>query len=167
MRIASFTVAGRATYGLLDGSTLREAAPGLRKECPDLSSLLAAGRLEDLQGRLGDETIDVDSVRFLPVVPVPGKILCVGVNYRPHVEEMGREIPAHPVVFVRFPDSLVGHGEPLVRPRLSEQYDFEGELELSQRDASTFVSELEASPAIVNGYILSSISSRVSLIDGV
>lgn len=144
MRIASFTVAGRATYGLLDGSTLREAAPGLRKECPDLSSLLAAGRLEDLQGRLGDETIDVDSVRFLPVVPVPGKILCVGVNYRPHVEEMGREIPAHPVVFVRFPDSLVGHGEPLVRPRLSEQYDFEGELAVVIGRTARYVEAAEA-----------------------
>ena len=56
------------------------------------------------------------------------KILCVGVNYRPHIEEMGREVPDYPVVFTRFPSSLVGDGEDLVRPRVSEQYDFEGEL---------------------------------------
>lgn len=56
------------------------------------------------------------------------KILCVGVNYRPHIEEMGREVPDYPVVFVRFPSSLVGDGEPLIRPRVSEKYDFEGEL---------------------------------------
>jgi len=56
------------------------------------------------------------------------KILCVGVNYRPHIEEMGREIPEYPVVFVRFPGSLVGDGEALLRPRVSEQFDFEGEL---------------------------------------
>ena len=56
------------------------------------------------------------------------KILCVGVNYRPHIEEMGREIPEYPVVFVRFPGSLVSDGEPMLRPRVSEQYDFEGEL---------------------------------------
>jgi len=56
------------------------------------------------------------------------KILCVGVNYRPHIEEMGREIPAYPVVFIRFPGSLVNDGEPLLRPRISEQFDFEGEL---------------------------------------
>lgn len=56
------------------------------------------------------------------------KILCVGVNYRPHIEEMGREIPSHPVVFIRFPGSLVEDGEPLLRPRVSEQFDFEGEL---------------------------------------
>ena len=56
------------------------------------------------------------------------KILCVGVNYRPHIEEMGREVPDYPVVVVRFPSSLVGDGEPLIRPRVSEKYDFEGEL---------------------------------------
>ena len=56
------------------------------------------------------------------------RILCVGVNYRPHIEEMGRELPDHPVVFTRFPSSLVGNGEALIRPRVSEQYDFEGEL---------------------------------------
>lgn len=56
------------------------------------------------------------------------KILCVGVNYRPHIEEMGRDLPEYPVVFTRFASSLVGHDEPLVRPRVSEQFDFEGEL---------------------------------------
>lgn len=56
------------------------------------------------------------------------KILCVGVNYRPHIEEMGREIPDYPVVFTRFPSSLVGPDEPVIRPQASEQFDFEGEL---------------------------------------
>lgn len=56
------------------------------------------------------------------------KILCVGVNYRPHIEEMGREIPDYPVVFTRFASSLVGPDEPVIRPRVSEQFDFEGEL---------------------------------------
>ena len=58
----------------------------------------------------------------------PKKILCVGVNYRPHIEEMGREVPDYPVVFTRFPSSLVGHDEPVIRPRVSEQFDYEGEL---------------------------------------
>jgi 2-keto-4-pentenoate hydratase/2-oxohepta-3-ene-1,7-dioic acid hydratase in catechol pathway len=56
------------------------------------------------------------------------RILCVGVNYRPHIEEMGREVPDYPVVFTRFTSSLVGNGEALARPAISEQYDFEGEL---------------------------------------
>ena len=56
------------------------------------------------------------------------KILCVGVNYRPHIEEMGRDIPAYPVVFTRFPSSLVSDGEAIIRPAVSDQLDFEGEL---------------------------------------
>ncbi len=58
------------------------------------------------------------------------RILCVGVNFRPHIEEMGREVPDYPVVFTRFPSSLVGPGEPVVRPAVSGQFDFEGELAL-------------------------------------
>ena len=58
------------------------------------------------------------------------RILCVGVNYRPHIEEMGRDVPDYPVVFTRFPSSLVSNGEALIRPSVSKQYDFEGELVL-------------------------------------
>ena len=57
-----------------------------------------------------------------------GKILCVGVNYRPHIEEMGREVPEYPVVFARFPESVVRNGEAIIRPAVSDQLDFEGEL---------------------------------------
>ncbi|MCO4811650.1 MAG: fumarylacetoacetate hydrolase family protein [Gammaproteobacteria bacterium] len=72
------------------------------------------------------------------------KILCVGVNYRPHIEEMGREIPEHPVVFVRFPGSLVNAGEAMLRPRVSEQYDFEGELAIVIGKAARHVSRADA-----------------------
>ena len=72
------------------------------------------------------------------------KILCVGVNYRPHIEEMGREIPEHPVVFVRFPGSLVNAGEAMLRPRVSEQYDFEWELAIVIGKAARHVSRADA-----------------------
>ena len=72
------------------------------------------------------------------------KILCVGVNYRPHIEEMGREIPEYPVVFVRFPGSLVSAGEAMLRPRVSEQYDFEGELAIVIGKVARHVSRADA-----------------------
>ena len=72
------------------------------------------------------------------------KILCVGVNYRPHIEEMGREIPEYPVVFVRFPGSLVDDGEAMLRPRVSEQYDFEGELAIVIGKVARHVSRADA-----------------------
>jgi 2-keto-4-pentenoate hydratase/2-oxohepta-3-ene-1,7-dioic acid hydratase in catechol pathway len=79
------------------------------------------------------------------------KILCVGVNYRPHIEEMGREIPEHPVVFTRFASSLVGHGEPVIRPRVSEQFDFEGELAVVIGKTARYVSR-ESALDYVGGY---------------
>jgi 2-keto-4-pentenoate hydratase/2-oxohepta-3-ene-1,7-dioic acid hydratase in catechol pathway len=127
VRIASFEVADRVSYGIADGDTIREAGPAVRKRYPDVRSLLAADALAVLGDDPGEAFAPAD-LRFLPAVPNPDKILCVGVNYRPHVEEMGRAIPDNPVVFVRFPGSIVGHEQPLVRPAVSGQYDFEGEL---------------------------------------
>jgi len=72
------------------------------------------------------------------------KILCVGVNYRPHIEEMGREMPDYPVVFTRFASSLVGPDEPVIRPRVSEQFDFEGELAVVIGKAARHVRQDEA-----------------------
>jgi 2-keto-4-pentenoate hydratase/2-oxohepta-3-ene-1,7-dioic acid hydratase in catechol pathway len=107
---------------------IREASDGLRSRFADLRAVIEAGACSELQQDTGGVELDSEDVRFLPIVPNPDKILCVGVNYRPHIEEMGRQVPDHPVVFVRFPGSMVGHGEGIVRPRISQQFDFEGEL---------------------------------------
>lgn len=74
--------------------------------------------------------LDAGTLRFLPPVPVPPKILCIGLNYRDHTKESGFEQPAHPTVFARFASSLAAHGQAIVRPDCSEQLDFEGELVL-------------------------------------
>ena len=127
MRVASFEVADRQSYGIVDGDRLRESSPALRAKYRDLRAVIAAGAMAQIADDTG-EAFAFSDVKFLPVIPNPDKILCVGVNYLPHIEEMGREAPEHPVVFVRFPGSVVGHGQPLLRPRISEQFDFEGEL---------------------------------------
>ena len=72
------------------------------------------------------------------------RILCVGINYRPHIEEMGREVPEYPVVFVRFPSSLVGDGEAIIKPAVSGQFDFEGELGVVIDKEARHVSRAEA-----------------------
>ena len=72
----------------------------------------------------------LDDIIFLPVIPRPGKILCAGLNYRSHVAEMGRELPKQPSMFARFADTLVGHGGAMIRPTVSDHFDFEGELAL-------------------------------------
>ena len=84
--------------------------------------LLAAGR-----ALLAGPEIDLEAVELPPPLPSPGKIICVGLNYAEHSAESGYELPAYPTIFGRFASSLSGHGAPIVRPRVSEQLDYEGE----------------------------------------
>jgi 2-keto-4-pentenoate hydratase/2-oxohepta-3-ene-1,7-dioic acid hydratase in catechol pathway len=69
-------------------------------------------------------------IKFLPVIPHPEKILCAGVNYRDHAAEVGRELPKQPSMFVRFTDTLIGHDGTMIRPNVSDNFDYEGELAL-------------------------------------
>ncbi len=128
MRALSFEIDGRETYGLQIGEQVFEASAEWRRGNPDLKTVLASDRLDGLCDALSVEPIDAKRMVWLPTIPNPGKIICVGVNYRPHLKEMGREAPLKPLLFVRFPSSIVGHRQPLVRPRASDQYDFEGEV---------------------------------------
>jgi len=151
MRCVSFERSGHRSYGIERDGAVYEAAPSLRDECPDLRSLLRAGRLAELPDNVVAEGTDAAGIVHQPVIPNPDKILCVGVNYRPHVEEMGREIPAEPLVFVRFADSLSGHGALLRRPRVSAQYDYEGELAVVIGRRARYVSAAAAEDYIA-GY---------------
>ena len=71
--------------------------------------------------------VDLDAVELLPPLPTPGKIVCIGLNYADHSAESGFKVPDYPTVFGRFASSLIGHGAPIVRPRVSHQLDYEGE----------------------------------------
>jgi len=144
MKLASFKVNNKSTYGVLSGGELREPGNAFRARYPDLRSAIAAGALEELESSDIEASYDVDSVQFLPLIPNPDKILCVGVNYRPHIEEMGRDIPDHPVVFVRFSGSQAGHRQPVLRPQASEKFDFEGELAIVVGKPARHVSRVDA-----------------------
>mgnify|MGYP003571067306 FL=1 len=88
---------------------------------------------------------------FEPTVPDADKIICVGMNYRPHVAAAGRSVPEKPSLFVRFPSSVVGHGQSIVRPSVSNQYDFEGELAVIIGRRAHRVKE-ETALSFVGGY---------------
>lgn len=97
----------------------------------DLQSLLSrgSGAIRDAHDRLlSGPRIDLGEVRFLPPIRRPGKIICVGLNYRDHAAESGFDTSDYPTLFARFTSSLVGHNTPIVRPKVSDQLDYEGEL---------------------------------------
>jgi acylpyruvate hydrolase len=99
---------------------------------PSLDQLVAEGRsaLSDMHGRLKDrgERLDPGGITLLPPFGNPAKIICVGLNYADHSAESGFATPAYPAIFTRLASSLIGHGAPIIRPRVSEQLDYEGEL---------------------------------------
>ena len=95
----------------------------------DLDAQIAAGTLAEAGTKAAaGEAIAEAALTFLPPVARPSKIVCLGLNYRDHAEESGLGIPEFPVLFARFPSSLIGHGAPIVLPRVSEQLDWEAEL---------------------------------------
>lgn len=129
MRLASFERRGRRGFGIVVGDGIVDLAARFAGKANSLREVLASVGARDLE-RLAGSAVDfgVDEVAFAPVIPDAAKLLCVGINYMPHIREMSRERPERPVIFVRFVDSVVGHGQPLLAPRESEQFDFEGEL---------------------------------------
>src|SRR6202021_2957394 len=82
----------------------------------------------EYQRLLAGEEIDPAEVEYLPPFPMPEKIVCVGLNYRDHAAESGFQAPAYPALFSRFASSLIGHRAAIVRPSVSDELDYEGEL---------------------------------------
>ncbi|MAC78715.1 MAG: 5-oxopent-3-ene-1,2,5-tricarboxylate decarboxylase [Rhodobacteraceae bacterium] len=128
MRISSYiTPDGRASYGIVKDGKLHDAGRALGATYPDLRAVIAAGALDALKDAAGD-VHDMSDVTLLSPVPNPDKIICIGLNYMTHIKETGRDVPKHPPVFTRYPSSVIGHDVPLIRPPVSDWFDFEGEL---------------------------------------
>jgi acylpyruvate hydrolase len=130
MRIVHFETRGVTGIAADEGSGwhgLTQHDGGSPGTLPELiaqgADLLSIGR------RLAQSPeIDLNAVRLLPPVPVPPKVLCVGLNYDDHLEESGLKKPTYPEIFARFASSLIAHREPIRRPRESTALDYEAEL---------------------------------------
>jgi 2-keto-4-pentenoate hydratase/2-oxohepta-3-ene-1,7-dioic acid hydratase in catechol pathway len=152
MKLASFTVAGRASYGVVEGDHVRDIGAVLGDRYPDLKAAIAAGALAAVaEASAGSARYALAEVTLLPVIPNPGKIFCVGHNYETHRQETGRDKTEHPSIFTRFADSQVAHGAPILRPRVSTMLDFEGELAVVIGTGGRFIAAGEAL-AHVAGY---------------
>ncbi|WP_225206698.1 fumarylacetoacetate hydrolase family protein [Novosphingobium huizhouense] len=113
---------GTKSFGRLDGDSIDDLGT------PGVASFLKDALGGDLAALAPTGRFARSAVRLLPVVPNPGKILCIGLNYATHVAETGRDQKEYPAVFTRWADTLVADGEPLVRPVESTRFDYEGEL---------------------------------------
>lgn len=133
MKLATYRDDHRTTFGVVTDAGVIDAVALLDGAVTSLRELLEHGLLPRLaELSVGARpTHDINAVEFLPPVPDPAKILCVGVNYADHREETGHaDLPTHPTIFSRFADSQVGHGHAVIRPAVTDQLDYEGEVAL-------------------------------------
>jgi 2-keto-4-pentenoate hydratase/2-oxohepta-3-ene-1,7-dioic acid hydratase in catechol pathway len=131
MRFLSFSKNGNESFGAVVGDGVVDL--GARHEnLTDLRSALRAGNLDELAAEAGQATADysLSDIEFLPTIPNPEKVICIGVNYANRNEEYkdGSSAPKYPSVFMRTRESLVGHEQLILDPPESEQLDYEGEI---------------------------------------
>lgn len=142
MKFISFQHGGQASFGLVLGDRVADLG-GRDPAIGTLKAAISAGRLETLaQG--AQATLAFADVTLLPVIPDPGKILCVGHNYETHRQETGRAKADNPSIFTRFADTLTAYGQQIVRPRVSTDLDFEGELAVVIGKGGRYIPEAEA-----------------------
>jgi acylpyruvate hydrolase len=122
MRFATIRTGAGTTAARLDGDTL------IPLDAEDVGALLAAGDPASVPARAGSAPVPVAEADFAPVVTNPSKIICVGLNYRTHIIETGRELPEYPTLFAKFAETLMGPNDDLVLPAVSEKVDWEVEL---------------------------------------
>ena len=141
MKFASFQHAGRNGWGLVAGDQVAD----LSGIFPDLKSAIAADGLEFAAGKAdAAPKLALAAVGFLPVLPNPEKIFCIGLNYADHVKETGRSDSEFPTVFARFANSQVGHLQPMVCPKNSTMFDYEGELAIVIGKAGRHISKADS-----------------------
>ena len=125
MRFTTYLRDGQPRLAVVDGDTAIDLAADLRAELEDGTDLIAAARAALASGA---RRLPLAGLRFAPLVPEPGKIICLGLNYYDHAKEGGRDKPDYPWFFYRGKSSLVGHGEPGLVPKVSGKFDYEAEL---------------------------------------
>src|ERR1700692_4651672 len=122
MKYCRFDLNGSAHYGLVESAAGNDEITRLLLQPPQNSD----GDVEGLPSRRMDR-IPLAHASLLPPVE-PSKIVCVGRNYREHAAELGNEVPQEPLLFFKPPSSLLPHGGTILRPKVSERTDYEGEL---------------------------------------
>jgi 2-keto-4-pentenoate hydratase/2-oxohepta-3-ene-1,7-dioic acid hydratase in catechol pathway len=134
MRLASYLVNGLPSYGVVVGDGIVDLAARLGGRYPDLRSLVAADGLEVARAAVAEARADhaLGEVTLLPPIPAPEKLWCIGVNYMERNAEYkdNSALPKYPSLFVRSPSSVVGSEQGIEKPRVSDQFDYEGELVL-------------------------------------
>ena len=130
MKLASYMADGKACFGVVAGDGVITLNQRLGGRYASLRDALAPDALVEIRkvADAGKPDHRLTDIKWLPVIPNPEKILCAGINYRSHAAETGREVPKQPSMFIRLANTLAAHDGEMIRPSVSQSFDFEGEL---------------------------------------
>lgn len=170
MRLVTFLHDGNRRLGALVVQDNREVIVDLNDADPRLpSDIMQFLRQGDAARELAANVLHTApvtaiheraSVALKAVIPNPEKVLCIGLNYRDHATETNMPIPAVPTVFAKYANTLIGHGEPIIIPRVTQQVDYEAELAFVIGRRGRYISEAEAMQYVVGYTIFNDISAR-------
>ncbi len=144
MRLSTVKIAGRTTWGVIENDRFLDAGAVLASRYADLKSAVAAGLAGVAKAAASAAATPLGEIEWLPVIPNPDKILCVGLNYEMHRKETGRAEVENPTIFARYANSQTGHLAPIVRPKVSTELDFEGELAVIIGKSGRYITRDEA-----------------------
>jgi len=157
MKLATLRVNGSTRAVRLDGDRLTDLGAA------DVGELLARPDWAEAAAAVDADaavTYPAEDADFAPVVPNPSKIVCVGLNYRNHIQEMGRDLPGYPTLFAKFADCLIGASDDIARPRETDEFDWEVELAVVIGKPVRRVTGAEAEAAIAGFTVLNDITCR-------
>ncbi|MEU8178769.1 fumarylacetoacetate hydrolase family protein [Microbispora hainanensis] len=157
MKLATLRVDGSTRAVRLDGDRLVDLGAA------DLGELLSHDDWADRAAAVDADaatTYPAEGADFAPVVPRPSKVVCVGLNYKNHIQEMGRDLPEYPTLFAKFADCLVGAGDDIARPEETGEFDWEVELAVVIGKRVRRAKGAEAEAAIAGFTVLNDITCR-------
>lgn len=156
LRTGNGTGDARGTVAVRQDGDILTEVPGFA----DVGELLRTAGWEATAKAATGATHPADGADLAPVVPSPGKIICVGHNYRNHIKEMGREVPEYPTLFAKYQESLIGPNDDLALPQESGAVDWEAELAVVIGKTGRRISEADAANHIAGYAVLNDVSMR-------
>ena len=156
MKLATIVTAAGTRAVRVDDTTATEISPDIA----DVGALLGRDNWVALAAAADGPHHAWDNAEVASLVPAPGKIVCVGLNYSKHILEMGRDLPDYPTLFAKFPDTLTGPYDDIVAPEEDLQLDWEAELTVVVGQVVRHADETAASAAIAGYTVANDVSMR-------
>ena len=152
MKFISYLHNDEDKFGILDNDLITDLT-GKISGATSLKDLILKKGISEAKkyASANPGNLSVNDIKYLPLIPNPGKIICVGLNYSEHVKETNRTVEENPVIFHRFPESQTAHLQPIQRPIASDNLDFEGEMAVIMGEGGKHIKPEDALKHIV-GY---------------